>query len=339
MRKQIPILLSLLFISLSSISLLAQSPASVDQYMMARDQFFVGKYKSAVVYLNILIQKEPQYTNAAKLLAQCYEMLEMRDEAGDAYVKVLEIDPSDKKACYNLALVRIEQKKYGHAEARLRQAIQIDGSYDKALVKLGKLEEMKAEYAAANKLYERASARQYEQCDLAYKKARNYFERGDYRNALEELKPILSKTEDPRVSYLAGYCYEQMGNKNGALTMYEKATMEDDEFVDAWVNMGIIYYNQKQFNLAVEKFSIAIDLEPKNTKILTALGFALYNLNEYDDAKEYLQKSLAQNPKNARANYFLALVFKKTGNRERADHYADIAKKHGYRAVIAASDD
>lgn len=339
MKRLIPTLSTSFFLFASSLMLVAQSPASVDQYMMARDQFFAAKYKSSVVYLEILLKQEPQYENAARLLAQCYEMLEMREKAAGAYEKVLAINPRDKKACFNLSLIHLEQKDYKNAEIRLRQAVQIDPRYDKALVKLGKLQEMKAEYAQANKLYERASVRNYEQCDLAYKKARNYFERNDFKNAIETLKPILTKTNDPRVSYLAGYCYDQLGNRNGAITMYEKATMEDDKFIDAWVNMGILYYNQKDFSLAVEKFSIAIDLEPDNTKILTALGFALYNLNEYDDARKYLQTSLKHDPSNARANYFLALVYKKMGNKDRADHYVALAKKHGYRTRIAASDD
>jgi Tfp pilus assembly protein PilF len=80
------------------------------------------------------------------------------DTATEQYNKVLDLDPSNKFAFYNLALIDSANHNDGLAEAKYRLALESDPAYTPALFNLALLREKAADHAEAMSLYKSAVA-------------------------------------------------------------------------------------------------------------------------------------------------------------------------------------
>ena len=56
----------------------------------------------------------------------------------------------------------------------------------------------------------------------------------------------------------------------------------NDKFVSSYLNLGIVYYETKKFNNAINNFLKALEIEPDNTQVIyyTAISYQLLNLHD-----------------------------------------------------------
>jgi tetratricopeptide (TPR) repeat protein len=97
----------------------------------------------------------------------------------------------------------------------------------------------------------------------AFKTAMDAYNKGDYETATEKLRECLAY--DPKNS-IAGY------------------------------NLGKIYYDQKQPDLALSYFEDAIAANPEDTASMVAAGLIYLEKNDFDKAKEFYDKAIAVAP-------------------------------------------
>ncbi len=78
-------------------------------------------------------------------------------------------------------------------------------------------------------------------------------------------------------------------------------------------NRGTALTNTKLYREAIADFTVAIHLQPNNSYYHMGLGAALYNVDDYTAAIVEYSKSVDLDNKNARAYYFRALSYEKSG--------------------------
>jgi tetratricopeptide (TPR) repeat protein len=83
---------------------------------------------------------------------------------------------------------------------------------------------------------------------------------------------------------------------------------------NALVGLGNLYFDNQQFQLAINMYERALKAEPKNTFVRTDLGVAYFNLGLTDTAIEEFQKVLKQNPNHVTAHYNFGIVLWKGKN-------------------------
>lgn len=76
----------------------------------------------------------------------------------------------------------------------------------------------------------------------------------------------------------------------------------------AHIILGIIAFNSKHYEDAVEHFNIAIKLEPERKEGHHNKGIALYSLGKYDESAEYFDKSIKIDPMHAGGWYSKAMA-------------------------------
>lgn len=59
------------------------------------------------------------------------------------------------------------------------------------------------------------------------------------------------------------------------------------------------YYGSRDYNKALEEFSIALEMQPNNSDLFAATAYVERRLGKYDDALENLKKAVALDPNNA----------------------------------------
>lgn len=76
----------------------------------------------------------------------------------------------------------------------------------------------------------------------------------------------------------------------------------------AHIILGIIAFNSKHYDDAVEHFNIAIKLEPERKEGHHNKGIALYSLGKYDESAECFDKSIKIDPMHAGGWYSKAMA-------------------------------
>ncbi|MEW6412978.1 MAG: tetratricopeptide repeat protein [Candidatus Zixiibacteriota bacterium] len=128
---------------------------------------------------------------------------------------------------------------------------------------------------------------------------------------------LLAEPEKAKEHFNAGLSAEKAGNEAGAITSYEAAIGEDAGFVDAYINLGAIYFRQKQFDKALQNFKTATEKDKKNADAFANLGRVQYALKKYAEAEIALKEAIAL--KGGDAEYYKDLgkvYYRKQNNEE-----------------------
>lgn len=171
------------------------------EYKLALKLVAKGDVPQAAGHFQQAIALYPEYLAARNDLGAQYLKLKRVDEAEEHFLLVLERDPKNFYAMFNLGLVRIERRDYADAATRLRQAIVTDSAWPTARLWLGfALLEM-GDLAAAERELTRALIMGGSDCVAAhYHLARAYAKRGDPAEASRAIRAYLE--ESPRGEYV-----------------------------------------------------------------------------------------------------------------------------------------
>ena len=82
-------------------------------------------------------------------------------------------------------------------------------------------------------------------------------------------------TGKAKENFNLGLAEEQKGNTEMAVKFYEAAIASDAGFADAYLNLGSIYFNQKNYGEAANNFKKVTELDPNNADGFTNYGKVL----------------------------------------------------------------
>jgi len=141
--------------------------------------------------------------------------------------------------------------------------------------------------------------------------------------------------------YKSADLQHKLGNVDVARSLYQKALLEDDRFIEAMDNLGDIYRKKGLLDSAVYYYQMSLDLEPEGILAYQNLA-ATYQLQEkYDEAIGVYVDLLDQYPNYPEAYYGLGKLFLLQKDYFRSQYYANIAiakflkEKESHRAADA----
>ena len=143
----------------------------------------------------------------------------------------------------------------------------------------------------------------------------------EYRERWESLNDMRSRLNESKKSFDNGFTDESIMN-------YEKTIQAYPEFALAFYNFGLTYFKLNEFDLAVENFRKASELNPfeiKYTSSISNIGAKLtqqgneeYRRRDYDLALDYYQQAVRYVPEFSEARFKSALIMNKLGDYENA---------------------
>jgi tetratricopeptide (TPR) repeat protein len=110
--------------------------------------------------------------------------------------------------------------------------------------------------------------------------------------------------------------YQEQGKAEKAVEMYEKAIIANPKDSDLWFNMGILYFNMKNFVKAKECFNKVVEMNPEDVESLMNLVNSLWKMELYGEAIPFLEKVVALKPDNVTGWQFLFVAYNKESTRE-----------------------
>lgn len=100
----------------------------------------------------------------------------------------------------------------------------------------------------------------------------------------------------PELHFILAESLYQAGEDSGALERYRVATEWDDEYVEAWTQIGCLHIERNEPSAARSALEHALDLFPDHADAHYHLAGVLEDLGEYELAGEHLQAFLAYEP-------------------------------------------
>ncbi len=281
------------------------------------------KYKESVAAFEQAVKLKPDFIFAWRLLSLISISSEQYDRALVAANKTIQLQPKNPSGHFVKGIVLVALKRYGEAEAPMKQAVNLNPSatnyswlgivyseqkkwelalenYNKgidindanAYMNRGNVYEVQKEWDLARDDYSKAIDINPEFSEAYYSRGRIYktqkkwdLARDDYSKAID-INP-----EFAQAYYFRGFIYYQQEKWDLALSDYNKAIDINPEFAEAYSNRGFVYLQQEKLDLALDDYSKAIDINPKNSKFYSNRGLLYMNKNDNQKAIQDLQKA------------------------------------------------
>ena len=87
-----------------------------------------------------------------------------------------------------------------------------------------------------------------------------------------------------------------LGNIEAARQAYEHILTYSPNYVDALNNLGVIYFNEKNYDKALEYWLRILDRQPKNVSALGNVGAIYQNAGDAQKALIYYEKAIEIGP-------------------------------------------
>jgi len=118
---------------------------------------------------------------------------------------------------------------------------------------------------------------------------------------------------------------EQPNNKI-AEGLFRQAIIEDDQFWEAYYNLGVVLFNTNQYNESIELFNTLISKQPNFYKSYFGRALIYENQKDYEMAISDFKKVIDLNPNEDKAFYHLGKIYIVLRRFDEANENLDTAK-------------
>jgi len=236
-----------------------------------------GDLDEVIHFLNKSIDVDPNFVLAWGSLGMAYELTnnqQKKEESFNRIIKIsnesLSINPNDVHTWYHKALANFELKNYPKAVESLKNALELNPTYELALKLMGEL---------CIKLKQ-------------FEKSLEYYEKLD-PNEL-----------DSKTWYHMGSACRELKKYQSAFGCFEESVQLDPVATDAWIDLAEIYLklNKKEdasrcFHGIIDSCDHWIESNPNNFLTWHQMGWAYKHLAEYSRAIKCFKKAIEIEPK------------------------------------------
>ncbi|XP_071625116.1 protein O-mannosyl-transferase TMTC1 [Heliangelus exortis] len=264
-----------------------------------------GKKEEAVILLRDSIKYGPEFADAYSSLASLLAEQERLKEAEEVYKAGIENCPESSDLHNNYGVFLVDTGAPEQAVSHYRQAILLSPTHHVAMVNLGRLHRSLGQNKEAEAWYKRA-LKVSRKAEILSPLGALYYNTGRYEEALQVYREAASLQPFNREIRLAlAQVLAMMGRTKEAEKMTNHILNEDAECLECYRLLSAIYSKQEQYTKALEAIEKALQLKPKDPKVISELFFTkgnqLREQNLLDKAFESYKRAVELNPDQAQA--------------------------------------
>lgn len=291
--------------------------------------------------------KRDELAEALAIVGSPKALAERSDEAKVKLQAIVEKDPKNILALYNLGLIAWRHNHRAEAEVAWKRALSIRGDYLPAKARLAQLQLVRGDKAGAMKTLKRIidkeaggdpyqpearnilaeiaiSERRWED---ARRHARNvllgdadnmnaylnlaltYFRHRLVDTALLIADTALKRRPDAAALHnLMGLIYLRKDNSRLAMGSFAKALEANPTLVDAKLNLAALELSYGDFESALSRFDSVLAERPDDPEIVMSRAVALRGLERYDEAADGYKQALVLDATFVQAQYNLCVL-------------------------------
>jgi tetratricopeptide (TPR) repeat protein len=245
-----------------------------------------GNWDEAYPYLKTAVEMNPNYSQGYNHLGIFYTRKKKYTEAINNFKKALQIDFSLTEAHYNLAVLYMERNEYNMALSHFKEVVLANPDDHETYYLMGICcihnnmeEDAESFFSESHRLKPESIQPAVSLCKLLikknnYTKAKNillyilmsdpslpevnlllgiiYKIQRNYSRAMHYLrKTLLKDTNNIEAYNLLGECCVEVGMDKQAETFFAMAIKLDNSYLEAFYNMGNLYYKQEKYEDAI----------------------------------------------------------------------------------------
>ncbi|MFN8284972.1 MAG: CDC27 family protein [Chitinophagales bacterium] len=295
-------------------------------YLLRAEIFsFQSKYKEAIAILEDQLEKVEEEDLADVYLQLCdvYEDWGKYAEVYDNLILCLKADPNNEEALnrFNYCIEITERYK---ESIPIHQKMIDDNPYNQfAWYNLASAYRGCGDDEKAINAYEYVLAIN-EEADFVYQDiAEIHFKNNEFQKALDVLQEMLATYEpDEEVFYLQGQCHEALGEMKMARYCYRKAVHENPSLSEAYFRIGETYKHEGLWEQAYKSFQKANELEKEQYDFCLAMAEAALEIGETEVAIDACETAIDIFVKRYEAYFILAKIMAVNGDTETAKEIA-----------------
>ncbi|MHA1147117.1 MAG: tetratricopeptide repeat protein [Promethearchaeota archaeon] len=177
-----------------------------------------GDFENAIKHCEIAFYDFPDNIEPLKIVARCHVKAGSREKGIETYQRILEVDPQNEDAIYNIGFHYKQLQEYDKAIEHFKKVLDMNENADDAWDEIGGIYNSQKNFEEALKWYEKGLEKNPESGLLLYSKGATLGQMGG--KAKEELvcyqKAVLTRPNDHRVWNNMGFALEDLGHKNQA---------------------------------------------------------------------------------------------------------------------------
>ncbi|NXA79253.1 TMTC1 protein, partial [Thryothorus ludovicianus] len=264
-----------------------------------------GKKEEAVILLRDSIKYGPEFADAYSSLASLLAEQERLKEAEEVYKAGIENCPESSDLHNNYGVFLVDTGSPERAMSHYRQAILLSPAHHVAMVNLGRLHRSLGQNKEAEVWYKRA-LKVSRKAEILSPLGALFYNTGRYEEALQvyrEAAALQPSNKDTRLAL--AQVLAMMGRTKEAEKMTNHILGEDAECLECYRLLSAIYSKQELYAKALEAIEKALQLKPKDPKVISELFFTkgnqLREQNLLDKAFESYKRAVELNPDQAQA--------------------------------------
>ena len=227
----------------------------------------------------------------------------------------------DDPAQHALSLAR--QGKIAEAEAEWKELAKQHPASPEPLAELGLLEAHQEHYAQAIGWYKKAMALSPDMPRLRFNLGLAYFKADEYREALEQLRPLLKtepadSEEAQRLTILIGMSHYGLGEFTAATPYLKHAADGDAQNLSLLLTLAHSCLLSNQYQCVLDEFHRIMALNPDSAEAHMLAGEALDEMKEPVGATRELRAAVQADPKAPNVHFALGYLLWTQGHTEEA---------------------
>jgi tetratricopeptide (TPR) repeat protein len=148
-----------------------------------------------------------------------------------------------------------------------------------------------------------------------------------YVQALADYKKAIAiKPTDASFYSEAAATFRKMKNQEMAMKYYDMALQRDDKLPQTYNGKGVIYFEQKKYNEAIQQFQQSVKLNAVDATTWRNLGSCYLIMGDSKNALSALQNALKYDPYDAQVLQYIGFAYEDLGDKATANSYFEKAK-------------
>lgn len=283
-----------------------------------------GQPHRAVEQLRRTVELDPESAEAHFNLGVTYGRLGRLDDGVEELQTAIRLRPTDAESHYNLSVLRRRQGDGAGAVQAASRAIELEPNASETYRALGLAHRANGDFEAARQALAQALEHGADEVETKVELAVTRAMEGRLEDALTELDDLVEGHPDiPEVHYNRGRTLAQLNRRDEALAAYRQALVvapnhppshnnlalllaqqgrlddaeqhlmqaiqAQDDYVEGWVNLGVVYDMTQRPRQAVQAFRSALTHDPNNARVHLGLATLLWAQGQQETALPHFQ--------------------------------------------------
>lgn len=259
---------------------------------------FTGRNEESIKLHRQIIDDFPYSELAWFNLAASYQGLKLYEKAIDAYLYSIAIEEKFDYAYRNMADAYIRLRKYKEAIEALEKVTELSKPEDVIYEAMGHCYERLKNFAQARFYYRKATHLNQEDSKLFYKIACTYFNEQQWESCIKQLENAMRIHKlQPEYNLLMGECKMELGLMKDAMQFFSNAVRIRPRNVSGWEALIRCLYKAAYYDDALEQVEAALRITNDKPLFLFYKAAILLAAAKTKEALLQLENAMIKSPK------------------------------------------